>query len=97
MRMRDSGRTDVVTVYAPVYAVTAEDGSFELDGVPAGMPVIIHAWHPLFQEGVERLEVAHATPSQIEFSITPAVQPEVSPPDPDAPPPENDPAAAGPF
>ena len=42
------GRTDVVTLYRPVHTVTGEGGAFTIPNVPAGMPVTVRAWHPIY-------------------------------------------------
>jgi len=44
------GRTDVVTVYHPVFDVTDESGAFTIENFPADQSVKLHAWHPLFKE-----------------------------------------------
>jgi hypothetical protein len=44
------GRSDVVIFHHPVHAVTEGGGGYRIDDFPTGLPVSVHAWHPLFEE-----------------------------------------------
>ncbi|MFW6197753.1 MAG: carboxypeptidase-like regulatory domain-containing protein [Myxococcota bacterium] len=66
------GRTDVIVLYHPVYALSGEGGRFRIDNVPAGQEVTIHAWHPLFQEASAKTEVAPGETERLELVLEPA-------------------------
>ena len=67
-------RTDVVVLYRPVHTVTEEDGAFTLSNVPAGMPVTIRAWHPIYGNVDASAEVTleRGGRETLELVITPA-------------------------
>jgi hypothetical protein len=73
------GRTDVVVLMHPYYAVTDAQGKFRFEDFPAGEPVSLSAWHPLFQEAKIQLEVAPGEHKQVELVLMPA-QPLPPPP-----------------
>lgn len=81
------GRTDIVTVYHPVFAVSDAAGHFRLDNVPPGEGVVFHAWHPLFEEARATVAVEAGQTARVELVLRPL------PPRPTPPPPE--PNAAG--
>ncbi len=66
------GRTDVVTVFHPVHAVTEAGGRFELTNVPRGQEVEIHAWHPLFRDSSVKVTIEGDEVPEIELTIEPA-------------------------
>jgi len=82
------GRTDVVVVRHPVFAVTDETGNFKIEDFPADETVRISAWHPLFQDASVSVKVARGETKNVEFVLTPA------PPPPPAANPEPAPAEA---
>ena len=69
------GRADVVVLYRPVHTVTEDDGAFELPNVPAGMPVTIRAWHPIYGPVDASVEVTleEGGSETLELVITPPV------------------------
>ncbi|HEX7477824.1 MAG TPA: hypothetical protein VF331_08455 [Polyangiales bacterium] len=74
------GRTDVVVLNHPVYAVTGEDGSFRIDDFPADENVKIDAWHPLFNSQELSLRVERGQTKSVELTIAPLGQPAPSAP-----------------
>ncbi len=68
------GRTDVVVLLHPIYAVTDEHGKFRFDDFPAGEKVSLSAWHPLFKETKIELQVEPGEHKQLELVMTPAPQ-----------------------
>lgn len=74
------GRTDVIVLYHPVYAVTGSDGHFRIDNVPAGQHVTVHAWHPLFQDATAPAEVAEGKTVHLDLTLAPRPQPPAGPP-----------------
>jgi hypothetical protein len=76
------GRTDVVVLFHPLYAVTDEQGNFRIDDFPVDETVTVNAWHPLF--GTQELSVRaeRGEEKRVELVIAPA-----APAAPAAPPP----------
>lgn len=85
------GRADVVVMFHPAHATSAADGTFSIE-VPAGIPLVLHGWHPLYEE--TRVEVN--VPAEGETSVEVLMRPgpplaDPAPPrDPNAPPPEDE-------
>ena len=74
------GRTDVMTMAHPLHAVTARNGSYRIENVPANQDLRLHAWNPLFRETVVPVRLAAGETKTIDIVLTPApiqVQPEV--------------------
>jgi hypothetical protein len=69
------GRTDVIVLLHPVYAVTDAQGKFRFDDFPAGEEVSLSAWHPLFQESKVTLRVEPGEHKRLELVLTPAPAP----------------------
>lgn len=69
------GRTDVLTVLHPLYAITDEDGRFRIEDFPADQVVKLHAWHPLFQESELSVELQRGQTREVELVLTPVVRP----------------------
>lgn len=65
------GRTDVITVYHPVYAVTGADGRFTIEDFPADQTIDLNAWHPLFEEAKISLSVGVGETKEVEITLTP--------------------------
>jgi len=86
------GRADLVVVYHPVHDITEAGGTFRMENVPADEDVVIHAWHPLFEEVSQTVRVGEGETVRVELEITPAPQPEL-PEEPEEPtgPAENQP------
>jgi hypothetical protein len=78
------GRTDVIVMQHPYYAVTDQTGRFRFESFPTGEPVTVSAWHPLFQESRIELQLEPGEQKQIELVLTPQPQagssPSASPP-----------------
>jgi hypothetical protein len=68
------GRTDVVVLHHPVYAVTGEDGKFRIDDFPADETIKLSAWHPLFKEASTTVKVAKGETKTLTFTLTPLAQ-----------------------
>jgi hypothetical protein len=66
------GRTDVVVLSHPVYAVTDADGRFRIENFPPSETITINAWHPLFQEAHLELRVEPGETREIELTLAPA-------------------------
>lgn len=69
------GRTDVVTLYHPVFAVSDVEGRFRMTNVPAGQDVRVTAWHPLFQEVGAQARVEAGGTTHLELVIQPVPPP----------------------
>lgn len=78
------GRTDVVIAYTPIHTLSGEDGRFELPPVPADRPLVIHAWHPLFQEATVELTSGEGAEATLLLEPAPQPEPPEPPTDPDA-------------
>lgn len=66
------GRTDVVVVRHPVFAVTDDSGNFRIDEFPADETVKLSAWHPLFQDVSMSVKVGRGETKNVELVLTPA-------------------------
>ena len=66
------GRADVVVVHHPLASVTGEDGTFRIEGVPAGEKFNLNAWHPLFEASRIEVTVAPGETKTVELVIKPA-------------------------
>lgn len=86
------GRAEVVTLYHPLHALTGEGGRFRIEGIPPGEGVRVSAWHPLFLEASERLDLVAGQTATVELVLRPGPTPTPAP-DPEAPtdPAEDDP------
>ena len=69
------GRTDVIVLAHPYFAVTDDKGEFRIDDFPADETVRINAWHPLFSETFVSVKVAHGETKQVELVLTPVPPP----------------------
>jgi hypothetical protein len=65
------GRTDVVVMLHPYYAVTDATGTFRFEDFPTGETVTLSAWHPLFQESKQELRVEPGAHQKLDFALTP--------------------------
>lgn len=81
------GRTEIVTLYHPLHAVTDESGHFRIEGVPANDELRVSAWHPLFQEAGETITLRPGETRRLDITLEPAPAPEPPP----APPPQERP------
>jgi plastocyanin len=69
------GGTRIVAVAHPLWAVTDQAGSFRIEHVPLGEPVVVHAWHPLFGETSASITLDASAPEQeLTLSLTPLPQ-----------------------
>jgi hypothetical protein len=84
------GRTDVIVVRHPVFAVTDATGIFKIEDFPTDETVQVNAWHPLFQDVSQSVRVGKGETKTIEFVLTPL------PPKPQQPAQEPQPSAAEP-
>lgn len=73
------GRTEVVTLYHPVFAVSDAEGRFRMTNVPADQDVRVTAWHPLFQEIGGQVRVSAGGTATLELVITPNAPPVPAP------------------
>lgn len=65
------GRSDVITVAHPLYALTDGSGHFRIEGVPAGETFNLNAWHPLFRATTQSVTVAAGETKQVDFVLSP--------------------------
>lgn len=65
------GRTEVIVMLHPLYAVSDARGSFRFDDFPAGEPITLSAWHPLFQESQLEVRLEPGEHKRIELTLTP--------------------------
>lgn len=78
------GRAEIVTLYHPLHDITAAHGRFRIEGVPPGDAIRVSAWHPLFQEAAEVVDVTVGATREVELVLRPsAPAPTPSPPAPD--------------
>jgi len=68
------GRSDVITVAHPLFAVTDQAGRFRIEGVPANQTMNLNAWHPLFRATTHSVTVAPGETKQVDFVLTPEPQ-----------------------
>jgi hypothetical protein len=80
------GRTDVVVMLHPLYAVTNGEGKFRFDDFPADENVVLSAWHPLFEETKVQVRVQAGEHKTIEVVLTPRVARAPAPTSSSAPP-----------
>ncbi|HJL28276.1 MAG TPA: hypothetical protein RMI62_04365, partial [Polyangiaceae bacterium LLY-WYZ-15_(1-7)] len=70
------GRADVIVGYHPLHTLTEADGAFALEGVPRDVPIVVHAWHPLFQEATAEVRFGEDGAAEVELALTPRELPE---------------------
>ncbi len=81
------GRSDIVVMHHPLFAVTGEDGKFRIDDFPANEDVKLDAWHPLFGAAELTLRLAPGETKDVELTLTPKpIEPVVPPTQPAAAP-----------
>lgn len=68
------GRTDVITVYHPVFDVTDASGTFTIENFPADQGVKVHAWHPLFKEVEVTVQIGLGETKTVELVLEPQPQ-----------------------
>lgn len=69
------GRTDVVVVGHPVYAITDAEGRFRIENFPPSETITINAWHPLFQESHLEVRVESGETREVELVLAPLAAP----------------------
>ena len=69
------GRTDVVVVRHPVFAVTDDKGVFRIENFPADETVRLSAWHPLFKDETISVKVGRGETKNVELVLTPLPPP----------------------
>ncbi|NOY93108.1 MAG: hypothetical protein GXP55_18140, partial [Deltaproteobacteria bacterium] len=74
------GRTEIVVVYHPVFAVTGEAGHFRMENVPVGDGLVLHAWHPLFEEARASVDVRAGQVAHVELVLRPTPPPDAPTP-----------------
>ncbi|MDD9970792.1 MAG: hypothetical protein OXR73_31435 [Myxococcales bacterium] len=65
------GRTDVVTIYHPVYALTDSQGRFRIEDFPPDQPVELNAWHPLFEANKIEFTAELGEIKEVELVVAP--------------------------
>lgn len=74
------GRSDIVVLNHPLYAVTGEDGIFTIDDFPPDETVKVDAWHPLFNSAELQLRVERGQTKNVELTLLPVGQTAASTP-----------------
>lgn len=59
----------IVVLDTPFYATTGEDGSFSIEGLPAGS-YTLKAWHPVLGERTAEFEVADGGSAEVEIAFS---------------------------
>jgi plastocyanin len=74
------GSTNVISVAHPFWAVTDQAGHFRIEGLPLDEEIVVHAWHPLFNEAnlTFKLDAAHPE-REIVLALAPLSQPTAPP------------------
>jgi hypothetical protein len=88
------GRTDVIVMLHPIFAVTDASGKFRFDDFPVGENVTLSAWHPLFDEAKVEVHVEPGEHKTVELVLRPMAQ--AQKPSNPAPAPAGDQPAAAP-
>lgn len=65
------GRSEVVVMLHPLYAITDAAGNFRFEDFPAGETVTLSAWHPLFLESRLEVHVERGEHKRLELTLTP--------------------------
>jgi hypothetical protein len=65
------GRTDVVVLFHPLYAITDENGNFRIENFPADEAVHVNAWHPLFIAQEQGVKLERGATKNLDFVIAP--------------------------
>ena len=60
---------DARIIWNPYYAITAQEGSFQIDQIPAGT-YRITAWHPYVGEVSKEITIGAGQKAQLEFELT---------------------------
>lgn len=76
------GRTEVVTLYHPLHAVTDENGHYRIENVPANDELRVSAWHPLFRDQGETVTLAPGATQTVDIALMPAPPREPEPEEP---------------
>ncbi|MFK7991641.1 MAG: hypothetical protein AB8I08_36830 [Sandaracinaceae bacterium] len=77
------GRAEIVTLYHPLHTLSEDGGVFVIENVPAGEGIHVSAWHPLFREVNETIEVTAGETTEVELVLSPAPMPTPAPPAPE--------------
>lgn len=65
------GRTDLVVLFHPVYAITDTRGQFRIDHFPSSQLVRVTAWHPLFEPSETFVWIEPGERAAVELVLTP--------------------------
>ena len=68
---RPCGRTDMVVLHHPLFAVTDASGTFRIEGFPHGEMVRVTAWHPLFEPSETFVWLERGDKGAVELLISP--------------------------
>jgi hypothetical protein len=77
--MAGCGRADVIVASTRLIAVTDAEGRFEISGVPTGLALRVHAWHPLLQEATAPVTLGEAQNAPVELTVRALPPPEPAP------------------
>jgi plastocyanin len=70
------GGTHVISVAHPFWAVTNQAGRFRIEGLPLDEEIVVHAWHPLFNEANLTFKLDAAQPErEVVLALTPVSLP----------------------
>jgi hypothetical protein len=77
------GRSDVVTLFHSLFAVTDAQGHFQISDFPEDQDVELHAWHPLFADSKLQVRITKGETRKVELVLTPtpAAPPAAAPAD----------------
>jgi hypothetical protein len=65
------GRSDLMTFFHPVFAVTDAEGRFRIENFPASELVRLTAWHPLFDERESFIWLEPGESTSVELELLP--------------------------
>ncbi|HEY2733302.1 MAG TPA: hypothetical protein VGI70_04920 [Polyangiales bacterium] len=73
------GRTDIVVLSHPYFAVTDDRGEFRIEDFPSDQTVRVNVWHPLFVDASVQVRLAAGETKRIELTLTPVPPPTPKP------------------
>lgn len=65
------GRTDVIVLGHPAFAITDTEGRFRIEDFPPAETIRVNAWHPLFAEAQLEVRVERGETREVELTLAP--------------------------